>query len=101
MREVDQDREPATATAAGNKGPWRATSKGPNVPFDLFFRQVRRGSVKNLGLRCEWNRLLSQTVIQDRRPDLKHAMGPLRRPAHLPSLVHSGVDQLIDRALGP
>jgi hypothetical protein len=62
---------------------------------------VEHGSVKNLGLRCELDRLLSQTVIQNRSPDLKHVMSPLRRPAHLPSLVHSCVDQLIDCALGP
>ena len=58
------------------------------------------GSVKNLGLRCELDCLLYQTVIQDGGPDLQHAMSSLRRPAHLPSLVHSCIDQLIDRALG-
>jgi len=34
--------------------------------------------------------------IQHCGPDLKHAMGAAGRPAHLPSLVHARVDQLID-----
>jgi hypothetical protein len=66
-----------------------------------FSEEAIAGSVKNLGLRCELDCLLCQTVIKNRSPNLKHAMSPLRRPAHLPSLVHSCIDQLIDRALGP
>jgi hypothetical protein len=56
-----------------------------DCPAELRGEKTSR-SVKNLGLRCELDCLLSQTVIQDRGPDLKHVMGSLGRPAHLPSL---------------
>ena len=62
---------------------------------------MHHGSVKDLGLCCELDDLLSQAAIPYRDPDLKHAMGSLRRPAHLPSLIHSCVDKLIDRVFSP
>jgi hypothetical protein len=40
------------------------------------FVELILGSVKNLGLCRKLDCLLLETVIQDRGPDLKHAMGP-------------------------
>ncbi len=52
-------------------------------------------------LRRELDWLVAKASVQQRGSDLKHSMGASGRPAHLPSLVHAGVDQLVDGALGP
>ncbi len=41
---------------------------------------------------------VAKPPVQHRGPDLKHTMGAAGRPAHLPSLVHAGTYQLVDRA---
>ncbi len=49
-------------------------------------------------LRRELDCLLAKASVQHCGPDLEHAMGAAGRPAHLPSLVHAGVDQVVNRA---
>ncbi len=55
-------------------------------------KKSKTGVSKTWGYSCELDFLLSQAPIEYRSPDLKQAMGSLRRPAHLPSLVHSCID---------
>jgi len=52
-------------------------------------------------LRRELDWLVAKASVKQRGSDLKHSMGAAGRPVHLPLLVHAGVDQLVDGALGP
>jgi len=76
-------------TGLGGPGPSRA------------LRQDRRECQKPGALRRELECLVAEASVQHCGPDLKHAMSAARRPAHLPSLVHAYVDQVVDRALSP
>ena len=52
-------------------------------------------------LRRELDCLLAEASVQHRGPDLEHTVCASRRPAHLPPLVHAGIHEVVDGALGP
>ncbi len=68
---------------------------------DLAGADHLRECQKPGALRRELNCWVAKPPVQHSGPDLKHTMGALGRPAHLPALVHAGTHQLIDGALGP
>ena len=47
-------------------------------------------------LRGAQGALLAAAPVQQRGLDLEQAVGALRRPAHLPALIHAGVDQVVN-----
>jgi len=77
------------------------TSFGAGPPLLQRSATDPRECQKPGALRRELDWLVAKASVQQRGSDLKHTVSTAGRPAHLPALVHAGVHQLIDGALGP
>ena len=87
--------------ARGDLTVWLSPDLAWHAPEGTGRRAHPREWQKPGALRRELDCLLAEASVQHRGPDLKHTVRASGRPAHMPSLVHARVDQVVDRALGP